>query len=337
MKTAFKAFSEKITAIFTAALCLVSLVSFASCGDARREPALKINSTSISDDVFVYFLDKAASELGVDAAYENVLERALKFAQTYYKTNSLAHKEGVSLSTAKKAAVSEKVNGYWSVFGTYYEKIGVTKETLTKVFTADSYRDSLLLFYYDKGGSKEISTAQLYANFRTNYIVFQVINGYFTYLDDSGATQRLSQNDIEALVLKFQNMESMINAGEKDMDDAAEFLAASGYKSNVARVVLKKGDTSYPAGFFEKVQDSDADVASVIGTTDYIFLVVREDAPVYSDYYNDKKSEILKDLVGDGIDTIIDESLTTETELVNANSRGFYLAIQQEKGGETNG
>ena len=52
------------------------------------------------------------TELGINATQDSVLTKAVGLTETYFKTNTLANKTGISLSTAQKAAVSEKVNAF---------------------------------------------------------------------------------------------------------------------------------------------------------------------------------------------------------------------------------
>lgn len=295
---------------------------------------MEINDVEISDDVFTYFLDLAVVDLGVDAPLKSLKERASVYAGTYFKTNSLAHSQGITLSTAEKSAVSERVNAYWGIYGEYYSKIGVTKETLTKIFTADAFREALLVHFYGTGGEEEIPLARLYAQFKTNYIVFQAITGYLTTTDLNGQTVKISETEKEALVLKFQNMCSMVNAGEQNMEEAADFLAESGYQGSVQTVVLHKDDTSYPAGFFEKVKNTEARLATVIGTEEYIFLVLRGDADTKSSYFNEKRTEMIEIIVGNEIDEKIEESLVVKTNIDNSLANGYFSLISKEKGGK---
>lgn len=329
-KAVFSKFKRKLSFILIIAI-LASSGIFSSCSVSVSGVALTINNIEISNDVFTYFLDKATNELDTNADENAVLTKAIHFTETYFKTNSLAKKCGVGLNTADKAKVSERVNAFWSVYGEYYTSIGVSKETLTKVFTADAYRNKLLVYFYGEGGEEEISVATMYAYFKMHYIVFQAINGYFTYMDDNGNTIVHSPNEIEEIVLKFQNMALLINAKEKTMEEAADFLAASGYSSSAVTLVLNDKDTSYPPGFFEKVKATKARVATVIGTNEYIFLVLRGDAGVTSEYYIEKKEEILTELVGDKIDVKIDSAIKTESELDEKNSQSIYTLLKQVK------
>ncbi len=312
-------------------LCLWSVVCLPSCSLIEDEAAMTINNVDISNDVYTYFLDLAVVELGIDAPFNALNDKASALASTYFKTNTLAHKEKISLSTAEKASVSEEVNAYWSLYGKYYSKIGVTKETLTKVFTADAYRDALLIHYYSTGGAEEIPVSRLYAEFRTKYIVFQAITGYLTRTNETGASVSIPENEKEALILKFQNMAAMVNAGEQDMEQAADFLSESGYQGSVQTVILHKDDTSYPAGFFKKVQGLEARRAKVIGTESFIFLVLRGDADVNSDYFREKTPEMIENIVGNEIDAKIEASLKAKTDINSSAARGYFSLIKNGK------
>ena len=328
MKTNFK----RIISLILTVSCLVSVMLFSGCSVVSEKPAMTINNVEISNDVFTYFLDLAMVEMGAEASFDALREKAKTYASTYFKTNTLANMAGITLSTAEKAKVSEKVSAYWNIFGSYYTKIGITRETLTKVFTADSFRGALLLHYYGTGGEEEIPLTRLYAQFKTNYIVFQSITGYFTTTDASGQTVRISENDSEALILKFQNIAAMVNAGEQTMEEAADFLSSTGYQSSAQTVILHKDDTSYPAGFFEKVQATEARLATVIGTSDYIFLVLRGDADTNSEYFNEKRAEMIEIIIGNEIDEKIESSLATNVKVSNDVAKGYYNLIMNEKG-----
>ena len=127
-------------------------------------------------------------------------------------------------------------------------------------------------------------------------------------------------------------MSAMVNAGEQNMEQAADFLAESGYQSSVQTVVLHKDDTSYPPGFFEKVKNTEARLATVIGTKEYIFLVLRGDADTNSAYFNEKRTEMIEIIVGNEIDEKIEKSLVVETEINNSLAKSYLSLIANEKG-----
>ncbi len=325
-----------IKKIISAALCLVCFacaVILPSCSATQKEKmALTLNGVEISNDVFTYFLDLAVSRAGNTASEETIKENAIALTTTYFKTNSLASAHGITLTIAEKAAVSEKVNDYWLTYDGYYEKIGVTKETLTKVFTADMYRDRLILSYYGEGGTEAIPISRLYAAFRSNYVVFQAVTGYLTQTDSDGNTVRLPQNEIEDLITRFQGMADVVNSGESTMEEAADYLSQAGIQSNLQTVVLHKDDDSYPAGFFEQLQKTETRYAAIIGSQDYIFLVLRGEPDSNSTYFNDKKIDIIKSIVGDAIDGIIEGAYEVEPVISNKDFDSVLRIIKNAGG-----
>lgn len=327
-----KAPFKKIISLLLIATVLFSVAAFSGCAQKEAACAVTLNEVGISNDVFVYFLDEATVELGTDAKPKDLEENVLSKLSTYFKTNSLAQAHNIVLSIGEKSEISEKVNGYWSMFGGYYSSIGVSKETLTRVFTAEAYRDKLMLSYYGEGGTEEIPLSRLYAYFKSNYVLFQSVTGYFTQTDEAGLTVKLPDNEIEALVLKFQGMADVVNSGEKTLEETAEFLAEDGLQSNVQTVVLHKDDTSYPAGFFNKIKEIDTRYAAVIGTSEYIFLVIRAEADANSTFFKDKKTEIIKLLAGDGIDPIIEGAYTIEGDVDSTLFNDYLQVIKTIKG-----
>ncbi len=332
MVNCFNNVPKRIIACLLAFASLISLFLLPSCSKREVQGVVTLNGVKISNDVFTYFLDKATADLGIDSDTASIKKATLDYISAYFKTNSLAYAHGITLTIGEKAAVSEKVNGYWQVYDQYYEKIGVTKETLTKVFTADTFRDRLVLSYYGEGGTEEIPVTRLYASFKTNYVLFQAVTGYFTETDEAGNTVRLPQNEIEALVLRFQSMADVVNSGEKTMEEASDYLAEAGLNSAVQTVVLHKDDTSYPSGFFQKVQSIDTRYAAIIGTNDYIFLVLKGEANAESDYFNDKKIDIIKSIVGDEIDNIIDKAYEIESDVSTVGFNSYLDLIKKHKG-----
>lgn len=320
--------TKKIISVLLALACILSVLVLSSCGDAERNVGLKLNGVAISNDVMTYFLDKAHAELEDGEQYEATKAKTVALASTYFKINSYAHEKEIVLNTAQKASVSEKVNAYWGIYGDYYTKIGVTKQTLTKVFTADAYKDELILDIYGEGGEKEVQLARLYAQFRTQYIVFQAINGYFTKVDNSGNSVRLSDNEIEAIVLKYQNMATLINAGERTMDEAADFLEESGYESSVQTVILSRDDNiSYPAGFFDRVSAIEPRIATVIGTSENIFLVLKGEVDATSSYFTEKKTDMIREIVGDEIDITVEQYADVEAQVDDSVMRAYFSLI----------
>ncbi len=322
---------KKPVSLILAVCCVLGVTAFSGCGVFTNSVTMTVNDVVIGEDIFVYFLDAATVELGVDAEYEQLETRAVQLVDRYFKTNSLAAAEGISLTTAEKASVSENVNSAWTIYGNYYSSIGLTRETLTKVYTAEAYRQALMMKFYGKGGIQEIAETRLYANFNLNYTVFQTITGYLTQTDGAGNKKPISKNEAETIVLKFQNVLAMVNSGEQTLEQAADYLASTGLQCAVQTVVLHKDDTSYPAGFFDKIQSLQARKATIISSTDYIFLVVRGETNMASRYFEQMKPEIIMDIADDNIDGIIDGAYIVNNAINRETAQSYLAAIKYEK------
>ena len=86
-KAVFKKTKKIISFILIIAIFASSGI-LSSCSVERKEPvALTINGNEIKNDVFTYFIDKAMTELGVNADENSILTRATNLTETYYKTN----------------------------------------------------------------------------------------------------------------------------------------------------------------------------------------------------------------------------------------------------------
>ena len=317
--------------LILALCCLLSVGLLSSCGKGEKKPVVTINDIDIGNDVFIYYLDNAVSSLGKDADYSTLESHTMALIYRYFKTNTLASKEDISLSTAQKAQVAEKVDAIWSVYGEYYERIGVKRDTLTKIFTVDAYRDALMLKYYGKGGMYEISEGQIYANFQANYVVFQAITGYLTQTDEYGVTTPISQNDAETLVLKFQNILKTVGSGEQTMEQAADYLVSTGLSSTVETVVLHRDDTSYPEGFFEQIQLLEKRKANLVSTKEYLYLVVPGEITAESPYFKGVKDDIVIAFAEDGIDDIIDDSIPVSGSVDSETGKEYLEIIRYER------
>lgn len=313
-------------------LCLLASVALLSgCSAIVQKSTVTVNDVAISEDVFIYFLDEATVRLGIASDYSDVEKVAMELVNRYFKTNSLARAEGIALNTAQKAEVSEKVNSTWVMYGDYYQNIGITRETLTKVFTAEKYREALMMKFYGKGGIQEISETRLYASFNVNYTVFQAITGYLTTTDGAGNKTAISKGEAETLILKFQNILNMVNSGEQTMEQAVEYLASTGVQSSVQTVVLHKDDTSYPEGFFQKIQTLQPRNATIISTNEYLFLVLRGETNMQSQFFEQMKPEMIMDIADDSIDGVIDGAYIVNNTINKETAESYFDIIRYEK------
>ncbi len=260
---------KKIAALLLAVMILFSL----SACSGQNTTALVIADTKINGEIFTYYLDKvhqAPSDYGLN---QNPLKKDLKAAainecKKYLATNTRFSEKGLKLSASEKVEISQTVNNYWIRFENHYKEIGISKPTLTKIFTSNKYKDALFAAEYDKGTSNAEAETVLQDYFYGNYISFRTVCAYYTTVDGAPMTQ-LEKNQLMATI------DSLASNAGTDIEKFAETVQAAGYSLSDS-VLLKKGAGTYPEDFYEKVSAQANDTVQVIVYDECVFIVWKE-------------------------------------------------------------
>lgn len=280
---------------FAAALLAVMIIfSLCSCVQ-NNDTVLVISDTEISREIFTYFLDKvvqrpASYNLPENPLKEDLKEAAITECKQYLLANTEFRNRGLSLSSAKKVEISQTVNDFWVRFENHYNKIGVSKQTLTKILTAQAYEDVLFTAEYDKGTENTQAEAVIQNYFYENYLCFRTVCAYFTSADGSTPMTQMEKSQlISSFNLFTQNPGADISAFIETVQNAGYTLSDS--------VLLKKGSEGYPDGFFEKVYAQSDNSVQIIVYDECVFAVWKENLKdkgesVYSSY----RSSCISDL-----------------------------------------
>lgn len=297
---------KKITAILLAVLLIFSL---SACGN-RKKTALIIAGTEINSEIFTYFLDKVISRPIEYNLPENPMKSDLKQAavnecKKYLTANTSFMDMGLTLTSSEKVEISQTVNDYWVRFENHYKSIGVSKQTLTKILTAEAYEDAVFAAEYDKGISNAAEEAVLQNYFYENYISFRNVCAYFTSSDGTTPMTQLEKNQL------IQSINTLAANAGTDVEKFAEDALAAGYSLSDS-VLLKKGTEGYPDGFFEKVAGQKDGTVQVITYAECIFIVWKENLrekgeSVYVNY----RSVCINDLYSEQAQTKKDEYIST--------------------------
>lgn len=272
---------------FAAALLAVIMI-FSLCSCAKsNDTVLVISGTEINREIFTYFLDKvverpASFNLPENPDKKDLKEAAITECKQYLLANTEFKNSGLTLSSAKKVEISQTVNDFWIRFKNHYNKIGVSKQTLTKILTSQAYEDVLFTAEYDKGAENAQAEAIIQDYFYKNYICFRTVCAYFTSAD--GSTP-MTQMEKSQLITSFNTLSQ--NSGT-DVAAFIETVQNAGYTLSDS-VLLKKGSEGYPNGFYEMVYDQPEDTVQIIVYDECVFAVWKENLKdkgesVYSNY-----------------------------------------------------
>lgn len=283
--------------IISAVLAVFITLSLCSCS-ARSKAVLVIAGTEINSEIFTYFLDQVTSRpadygLDVNPEKDDIKQAAIDECKQYLAANTMFKDKNLTLSAAEKVGISDNVNHFWMRFENHYKNIGVSKQTLTKIMTAQAYEDAIFTATYDRGVGDAAAEKKLTDYFYSNYVCFRNVCAYFTSAD--GATP-MTQQEKNDLLAAFDSMVS--NAGA-NVEDFSVTVTNAGYTLSDT-VLLKKGSDGYPEGFFEKVAAQKIGTVQTVVYDECIFAVWKEDlADKGESVYASYRSACISDLYAD--------------------------------------
>lgn len=278
-------------------------VSFTACSKtiAEEKSALTVGDANVSAGVFAYYLDaqiKIAS--GESPSKSDAIKAAEASCANYVKINTEFQKRKLSLNSAEKATVAANVEEIWNFYGGYYESIGVSKETLTKIKTSEQYNEKLISSVFGAGGESEISEDAMKTYFNDNYVFFKFITAEFSSDEEANKTVKDTLTELAGTI----GTEDEETGETITMDDVNASFAEKigGTASALETTAMKSDSTDFPSGFFSDVKAMDNGTQKVLTYSDNIFLVEKVDG---SGAFSDYKSAILDLLTNSDYDSLM--------------------------------
>ena len=281
---------KKVISLLLAILTLTLVLT--SCSGPAK---VKINGVKIDNEIYTYF----ENTLPKDENGE-VSEDAIKNAISRYVTiNSEFQNRGLSIDSEVKGAFSTSVNNLWHLYGSYYNEIGVSKQTIYKIELSKEYESALLADY-----CKNVSDEDIKAYFKENYIAIRFVTGYLFNVDDTGTSVAMTDEQKNSVIASYKSVVELINAGTL----IEEAVVSLGEDTEVHSTLINAfSDGTFPQGFFTEVKKIEAGKTATITIDDYIFLVQRIDVfdKTYG-YYENNRTACLKAMKGDEFSKVID-------------------------------
>jgi len=294
-----------------AALNLI-ILSLASCSFGGKKTALTISGTDIDSEIYAYYLDRVEQrpeDYGLNSEYKQSEARdaAVDLCVRYLAFNTYFAENGLSLSVSEKVSVSDNVNNFWMRSGNHFEKIGVSKQTLTKILTSEAYENAIFSYLYDKGTGDMEAEESIKVYFYGNYVAFRNICAYYTTDDGSG---RITEQERLALVDTFN---AIAAASGTDSDSFTTACSDAGYAaSDIA--VLEKSNEGYPAGFFDNVNGMQFNEVKVFEYSDSIFAVRKESLVELGEgLYSSYRDTCIKNMHADEWSAFVEDYISTFT------------------------
>ncbi|GEM_PF-6980148 len=259
--------------IITALLTCFLLFSFCAC-EMKPVTALTISGADINSEILAYYADKVASrpsDYGLEdgPSVEEIKENAIELCKKYIAMNTWFTEMNLYLTSAEKTQVAQNVNDIWVRAENHYKKIGVSRQTLTKIKTSEAYEDKVFTVLYDRGKDNAEYENKLTDYFLENYVSIRTVCAYYT-TGDGKAT--MSQQEKNELIDNFKKLKSQSFSDADSFAQAAENL---GYAATDS-VVIGRSTEGYPEGFFDSAFSQNSDTVQLIEYDDCIFAVYKE-------------------------------------------------------------
>lgn len=263
----------KITCvILTLCICFLSF-----CACSPNKAALTVNSSSVSREVFGYFLSVAQNSLKYSEE-KNKKEIAAGLCAEYIAGLSLIEKYSVTLSPEEKVIVSSEVKTNWQLYSSFYEKYSVSKQALCSMLEYESLVNALVEKLYSQGGERAIDEKEVTAFFNKNYLSAKIA---FTPFEKT-----FSKEEVESITDKFTSMSETLRAGGSFSSAMEQYPDLAEYE-DVERLV-SAFDSSYPEEFFKKLSGIAKNEVQVMRFQQGIYLVQKADAAQFFNQYKTK-------------------------------------------------
>lgn len=271
-------------------LVVVMIFGLASCTASK----VKVNGTKIDNEIYSYF----------EARTEDNEEAVLKEISRYVAINSEFSNRGLTLDSSIKADVSSQVNDLWHLYGTYYESIDVSKQTIYKIELSKAYENALLADYYAADGDKPVTEDEIKKYFEENYAAIRFVTGYLFNVDDNGKNITMTTTEKNKVTSSFKSVAEMVADGTS----IEEAIGSLGENTEVRDTVINAfSDGTFPEGFWGAVKGVEKGKTEVITVGEYIFLINRVD--IFSEeygYYNTYRTDCLKQMKGEEFSAVVD-------------------------------
>lgn len=283
---------------FLSVILIISLLCclfFACSGEESQAYPLTVNGTSIDSEIFRYYLDEVWDIPESSGTRDGRITQATYKCIRYVAVNSTFAAYSLSLTDSEKVDISDETNVLWNMFGEYYKKIGVSKETYLKIRTSQAYIEKLRIHFFDKNGTDEISDAVLRGVLADNFISFKYVRTPVNNTDVYGNTVPYTEEEQLKLNSLFNSSVNSVAASytvEKAYNEiSASFpLTEQSYET----VVIDRNDHEFSSVFYDTVNGMTDGTASVFMYEDYIYLIYK--ISVLSDglIFSELRSECLK-------------------------------------------
>ena len=253
--------------------------------------------------------DRAKVVLGGDidgkTGAQYISDRAMERVKNYFAVEKICRERGIALTEADESMMSRNNDSVWSYTSAFYERNGVSRESLEKMSQNYMKQNLLLENLYGEGGERAISDADYEAHYRSTrtrvrYIPFSLLN------TETG--EALSEEDAQ----KVRDEANAYLGRAKDAEEMAKLLiehetavngeAPEDTAPGAYDMLLTEDSTSPSQEFVDEMRAAAEGEAHLIENGNTIYVAMRVDPMSGSDVIESLKSTMLREIAEDEFD-----------------------------------
>lgn len=322
------------------AICLLAVMLLLSLSACNKQSAfMTVEDKSVSKELYTYYLDKVLSfpeEYGIEAGDRDAAtESAALCCMQYVASIKLMENEGITFSAMNKQLTADKVEKLWSLYGRYYEKIGVGKPDITEAISHEYRIKQIIDYYYGPDGLEPTDDADLKEEFVDLYVGFRAISVPLTKTDSLGQEVPLTETEKEEVMNVFRAYRTQINEGEKTIDEvnvaynnSLDIIVTEALEINVVKI----GDPMFTEDFYSTMLEISHTRAGLIDCGNTLYLVQREKiATTDDDEFYLYRSDLIEELKGEDAEKKVTElALTLSCEYDEETAEEIYGRLYDE-------
>ena len=329
-----------------AVLSLAIMASATACSGADKSWAVKNDNLTVPIGAYIYNLYSAYQQASVQVedSTKPILEQTVEDqdAATWIKENALRQTKSIlviddkmkelniSLTEDELQQVSDQTDSYWGSISTAMTEYGVAKSSFNLAY-ADYYTKYTKVFdaIYGKGGTQEVSDADVKDYYVTNYMAFSYV---LAPIIDMTTGTNLSEDELSQLDTEFKDYAAKINDGSMTAQEAADAYKTSSGDDTVqlyTDAANFNGETSsYPEEFgtsLKSMKDGECRIVEVQGL--YKVLLVKDDVTATAENKisdDASRTAILQNMKQEEFKQMIDEAADGYSAEINQKAIDSY-------------
>ena len=261
----------KYANVLLAVICIALVALMANAQTMANDFLLVVEGIPISRQMYSYFVAQALAEVdrddnGVPLNMTELRELAMAQAIAFVALNSELHNQGATLEPALRADVAQRTAFLWRVFGDYYTRLGIDKETVALVQESVAAQDRLFRALYDTDGLREVPEESLQSFFYGNFAAFDGLRLPFRVIEEDGSERAMTQTERGILVDTMRAM--AVEANREDGPPlfmlAQEELFAATLNHAMPSAMMLRRELDLSGEEFERVRTLDPQRVTVL-------------------------------------------------------------------------